>query len=76
MTNTTIINIDLARDIKGDILFNSDIRVPDLVLKRKIMGTSDRFLMRVVNTIDSPKTIISADVVDLDFLSKNLIKEL
>jgi len=75
MTDTTIINIDLAGDIKSDILFNSDVVVPDAVLAKKIMGTPDRFLMRIVNTIGSHKKIISADVIDDDFLTKNLIKE-
>jgi hypothetical protein len=74
MTDTTIIDIDLAGDIKEDILFNSDVTVPDDVLKKKIMGTPDNFLMRVVNTIGSPKKIISADVVDDAFLTKDLIR--
>ncbi len=74
MTNTTIINIDLAGDVKDDVLFNSDIRVPDIVLKNKILTTPDRNLMRVVSTINSPKTIISADVIDDAFLAKTLVK--
>jgi hypothetical protein len=74
--DTTIVNIDLASDIKSDILFNVDVAVPDVVLKNKIMNTSDKCLMRVVNTIGSHKKIISADVIDDAFLSKNLIKEI
>jgi len=75
MADTTIINIDLALDIKDDILFNSDVMVPDAVLKNRIMTTPDKYLMRVVNTIGSHKKIISADVVDDNFLRDNLIKQ-
>jgi len=74
MTDTTIIDIDLAGDIKDDIVFNSDVSVPDMMLKKKIMDTPNHFLMRVVNTIGSPKKIISADVVDDAFLIKDLIR--
>lgn len=73
MTDTTIIDIDIASDIKDDILFNSDVSVPDAHLKKTIMDTPDKYLMRIVNTIGSPKKIISADVVDDAFLSRTLL---
>jgi len=75
MTDTNIIDIDLAADVKDDIRFNSDVSVPDTNLKNRIMGTPDKFLMRVVKTIGSPKKIISADIVDDNFLRANLIKK-
>lgn len=71
---TTIINIDLARDVKDDILFNVDTTVINSDIRSKIMSTPDGDLMRIVNTINSPKTIIGADVLDEDYLSENLIK--
>jgi hypothetical protein len=74
MTDTIIVDIDLAGDIKNNILFNSDVVVPDSVLKDKIMRTPDKYLMRTVNTIGSHKKIISADVVDDGFLENNLIR--
>lgn len=74
MTDTTIIDIDLAIDVKDDINFNSDISVPNSDLKTKIMTTPDKYLMRIVKTIGSPQKIINADVVDADFLASNLIK--
>jgi hypothetical protein len=74
MTDTIIVDIDLAVDIKNDILFNSDVVVPDSILKDKIMKTPDKYLMRVVNTIGSHKKIISADVIDDSFLETNLIR--
>ncbi len=75
MSDTTIIDIDLACDIKNDIILNSDVIVPDIALKDKILKTDNNLLMRVVKVIGSKKRIISADVVDLLYLDNNLISK-
>lgn len=71
---TTIIDIDSARDVKWDIINNSDVIVLNDNLKNKILAVSDNNLLRVVKTIGSFKKIIEADVVDEAFLSTNILK--
>jgi len=67
-----ITDIDLAGFIKADILNNSDLKVSSVKLKDKIMTTDDNKLLRTVLTIGSSKTIIEADVVDVNFLKSHL----
>ena len=60
----TIIDIDLARDVKDFINNNDDVYFLDDTMKNKIFGTNDDKLLRVEKTISSPTKIIKVDVVD------------
>lgn len=73
MADTKVIDIDLADDIKKDILFNTDVIVPDPALKSKILTTPDNCLIRIVTLIGSKKRVIEADVVDESYLERNLV---
>ncbi len=66
MSKTTIIDIDLAIDVKNNILSNSDVIVPDTDLKTRILGLNDNALLMVVTTIGSHKKIIKVDLINDD----------
>jgi len=73
MTDTKIIDIDLADSVKSDVIFNTDVVVASPALKSKILTTSDNCLMRTVTLIGSKKKITEADVIDESYLKRNLV---
>ena len=75
MTNasTMIIDIDVATDVRKAITFNTDIRVTDPKVHKTIFHDArPDDLIRIEKTINSPITIIKADIITDDFLDKNL----
>ncbi len=73
MTDTMIVDIDLASIVKADVKNNTDLVIPDNDVRGKIDSASNDSLLRTVTTIGSKKKIISADVVDDSFLESHLI---
>lgn len=73
MTKTIIIDFDLASDVKWDVINNRDVIVPNPSIKSKILSASDNDMLKIVKTIGSHKTIISADVVDDSFIAKDIL---
>jgi len=74
--STTIVEIDLASDIKNTIKLTDDLRVDNDDVRKVIYNDADDGdLIRVVKVIGSPIRIIKADIVDDNFLKDNLIKE-
>ncbi|MCL5730356.1 MAG: hypothetical protein M1165_02205 [Candidatus Pacearchaeota archaeon] len=67
MTTTIIKSIDLARDVK-DLILYSTVKFDDLAVRDKILATSDNDFLLITKSIDSDPKIISAILVDDDFI--------
>lgn len=65
---TILKSVDLARDVKDLILF-STVRFNDIAVKNKIFATDDDDFLLITKSIDSDPKILSADLVDDDFIS-------
>ena len=69
MAITIIKSIDLARDVK-DLILYSTVRFNDVSVKNKIFATDDNDFLLIKKSIDSDPVIISADLVDDDFITR------
>ncbi len=66
---TTIKSIDLAKDVKDLILF-STVKFDDIDVRNKIFATSDDDFLLIKKSINCDPTILSADLVDDDFITE------
>ena len=67
-----IVEFELAEDVKEFINHNDDIDYADDSIKGIIQNSNNSDLLKVVKTISSPTTFISVNVVDDDFVNREL----
>ena len=71
MSDTILMDIDLAKDIK-DIISYGNVLFDSPALKDKILAADNDTFLRITKKIGSDTTILNVDIVDDDFLAKIL----
>ena len=67
-----LIEVDFAQNFQESIVSSSVLEFEKEELRNKILGADENQLLVVKSTINSPKTIISVEFYNEEFLMNNL----
>ena len=70
--NQEIVEFELAEDVKELILKNPDVTYSDDAIKEIILEAKSYDILKTVKTIDSPINLKSVQIVDDEFVNKEL----
>ena len=70
--NQEIVEFELAEDVKELILKNPDVTYSDDTIKEIILEAKSYDILKTVKTIDSPINLKSVQIVDDEFVNKEL----